>query len=314
MEPIIDRGLNLSEPETLTQQELDAFNTHYTTWDGRPHVGLNFWPEQGRPDILKRYRLFARYLGVAPKTALTQETVTRVIANANHIAAQCFGTCMFYSLLGFEAGVRYPVSGAQRTGYSREMIVEGLGISCMYSSTRGMETIAFALKDYPWIEPEQPPAWRNGWAPDHEAFVSGLDFSTPSMSSREVTLLEDWYDRNVGEVPRFIRFMARHNSELLKAYRNRYENLLKLLPKQVMPTTLIYIHSIFHNWGALRQNVMLARNWGVTYDELMNALWAAAVYYEIDSGVDEIHRAVGDIVDNWEGRAPAEHTEPGGVG
>ncbi len=41
-----------------------------------------------------------------------------------------------------------------------------------------------------------------GWAPDREAFASGLDFSKPGMSSREVSLLEDWYDRNVGEVPR----------------------------------------------------------------------------------------------------------------
>jgi len=314
MESIIDRGLNLSDPEHLTQAELDAFNTHYTTWDGRPHVGLNFWADNNRPDILKRYRLFARYLGVAPKTALTKETVGKVLANANHIAAQCFGTCMYYSLLGFEAGVRYPINGAQQTGYSRDLIVEGLGISCMYSSTRGMETIALALKDYRWIEPAQPPAWRNGWAFDFGVFNSGLDFSQPSLSSREVTLLEDWYDRNVGEVPRFIRFMARHNSELLKAYRNRYENLLKLLPKQAMPTTLIYIHSILKNWRAMRENVLLAKHWGVTYDELMNALWAAAVYYEIDSGAEEIYRVVGDILDSWDGALPESRGEPGGVG
>ncbi len=314
MEPIMDRGLNLSDPEHLTQQELDAFNTHYATWDGRPHIGLNFWPQHGRPDILKRYRLFARYLGVAPKTALTGETVGKILANANHIAAQCFGTCMWYSLLGFEAGVRYPISGAQRTGYSREMIVEGLGVSCLYSSTRGMETIALALQDYQWIEPAQPPAWRNGWAPDPEAFASGLDFSKPGMSSREVSLLEDWYDWNVGEVPRFIRFMTRHNPELLKAYRNRYENLLRVLPKQVMPTTLMYIHSVLHNWRALRENVLLAKHWGVTYDEVMNALWAAAVYYEIDSGAEEIYEVVGDIVDSWDGAAPTSRAEPGGIG
>lgn len=314
MEPIMDRGLNLSEPESLTREELDAFNTHYSNWDGRPHIGLNFWAENDRPDILKRYRLFARYLGVAPKTALTDETVGKILANANHIAAQCFGTCMYYSLLGFEAGVRYPISGAQRTGYSKAMVVEGLGISCMYSSTRGMETIALALKDHKWIEPAQPPEWRNGWTPDPEAFRSGLDFSTQTLTSHEVASLEDWYDRNVGEVPRFVRFMARHNPELLKAYRNRYENLLRLLPKQVMPTALIYIHSVLHNWGALRQNVMLAKNWGVTYDEVMNALWAAAIYYEIDSGVDEIWMAVGDVLDNWDGGVSTERVEPGGVG
>jgi hypothetical protein len=313
VEPIIDRGLNLSEPDHLSQDELDAFNTHYATWDGRPHIGMNFWPENGRPDILKRYRLFARYLGAAPKTALNEDSVGKILANANHIAAQCFGTCMWYSLLGFEAGVRYPINGAQRTGYSRDMIVEGLGISCMYSSTRGMETIALALNDYAWTEPTEPPAWRNGWAPDHDAFVSGLDFSTPGMSSREVTRLEDWYDRNVGEVPRFVRFMTRHNPELLKAYRNRYENLLKLLPKQVMPTTLIYIHGVLKNWQGLRQNVLLAKNWGVDYEELMNALWAPAIYYEIDAGVDHIYEAVGDVLDNWEGAVPEARTEPGGV-
>jgi hypothetical protein len=221
---------------------------------------------------------------------------------------------MWYSLLGFEAGVRYPISGAQRTGYTKEMLVEGMGISCMYSSTRGMETIALALRDYPWIEPAEPPAWRNGWAPDPQAFASGLDFSTPGMSSREVALLEDWYGRNTGEVPRFVRFMARHNPELLKAYRNRYENLLRVLPKQVMPTTLVYIHGVLKNWGGLRQNVLLAKGWGVTYEELMNALWAPAIYYEIDSGVEHIQAAVGDVIDNWDGRVEGDRPEPGGVG
>lgn len=66
---------------------------------------------------------------------------------------------------------------------------------------------------------------------------SGLDFSDPQLSPAELLRLEDWYEDLTGEVPPVVRFMGRHRPDVLKAYRDRYESCLKVLPKQSLPLT-----------------------------------------------------------------------------
>lgn len=298
--PLMDRGLDLSNLDEISPEELAAFNLHYSTWDGRPHPGLNMWVDQGRPDYLKRYRLFARYLATAPTdVAVTPDNVGTNLASANKAASTPFSTVYWYSLLGFEAGILYPIHGAQVTGFSKDDCLQGIAIACMYSGPRGMETIAKALENYKWLEPEQPPQFTNGWARDERKLFAGLDYTTPDLLPGEVRLLEDWYGDTIGEVPGYVRFLSRHNPRLLKAYRNRWEHLVTTLPNQMLPTTLFQIHMLRQNPDGVRENALLARAWGVTYDEIVHSLCAWMVFggMEMATMAQEV---VGDLIDNWD--------------
>jgi hypothetical protein len=297
--PLMDRGLDLSRLDEITQAEVDAFNLHYSTWDGRAHPGLNMWVEQGRPDYLKRYRLFARYLATAPTdVAVTPDNLAINLASANKTASTPFSTVYWYSLLGFEAGIRYPIHGAQVTGFSKDDCLQGIAIACVYSGPRGMEAIATALADYTWLEPAQPPHFTNGWARDEDRLLAGLDYSTPHLQPGELSRLEQWYGDTIGEVPGYLRFVGRHNPELLKAYRNRWEHLLTSLPNQVLPTTLFQIHMLRQNPAGVRENALLARAWGVSYEEMVHSLCAWMVFggMEMATMAQEV---VGDLFDNW---------------
>lgn len=297
---LMDRGLDLSRLDSITQPEIDAFNLHYATWDGRPHPGLNMWIDQGRPDYLKRYRLFARYLATAPTDiAVTPGNLETNRASANRAVSTSFAIIYWYGLLGFEAGVLYPLHGAQVTGFSKDQCLQGIAISCMYAGPRGMETVAEALKNYEWLKPSQPPLFENGWARDESRLFAGLDYSTPELLPREMQRLADWYGDTIGEVPSYVRFMGRHNPKLLKAYRNRWEHLLTTLPNQVLPTTLFQIHMLRRDAAGMRENALLAKAWGVSYAEIVHSLCAWMVFggMEVATAAQEV---VGDLIDNWE--------------
>ncbi len=297
---LMDRGLDLSRLDEMTQTELDAFNLHYSTWDGRPHPGLNMFVDQGRPDYLKRYRLFARYLATAPTdVAVTPQNLGTNLADANKAASAPFATVYWYSLLGFEAGILYPINGAQVTGFSKDECLQGIAIACMYSGPRGMETIAEALKGYTWLEPAHPPRFGNGWARDESRLFAGLDYATPDLLPGELRLLEQWYGDTMGVVPPYVRFLARHNPRLLKAHRNRWEHLLTTLPNQVLPTTLLQIHLLRGDRAGIRENALLAKAWGVTYGEIVHSLCAWMVFGGMEMAT-LAQETIGDLIDTWE--------------
>lgn len=53
--PKFGMGLDLSQPDQITEEEKESFKQTFESFTGRPHYGLNFWLDT-RPDILKRYR------------------------------------------------------------------------------------------------------------------------------------------------------------------------------------------------------------------------------------------------------------------
>jgi hypothetical protein len=205
----------------------------------------------------------------------------------------------YYALTGYVEGVRYLVYISQQLGMTKSMVMEGLSISFLHAGPRGSETIAQALEDYPWIEPTATAQFPDGWAPDPDAFRSGLDFEVKELSAEELSLLEDWYRRYLGEVPGYVPFMARHNPVMLKAYRHRFETTLVELPKQVMPTSVLHYNVSRAHAEGIRENVLLARGFGVTKDHVLRTLLAPT----INAGVETttlVNTVVGDVLDRWE--------------
>ena len=56
------------------------------------------------------------------------------------------------------------------------------------------------------------------------------------LTDKDKQAIENWYDRTIGEVPRWVTFLAKHDPTSLKAYRGRWERTFRgALPKQMMP-------------------------------------------------------------------------------
>jgi hypothetical protein len=280
-----NRGLDLTDVEHLTPEEQEAFRSYYRGAMGSPHRGLNFWLEE-RPETLKRYRLFSEML-VGPGNLQRDKRI------------RGFAFMTYYALTGFEEGVRYLVTFGQTLGLTKEQSLEGLGIAFLHAGPRGMETIGLTLAGYDWIEPEHPAEFPVGWGVDSDAFKSGLDFSNPELSAEEIDLLEAWYMRWAGEVPAYVPFMAKNRPALLKAHRNRYENLIRVLPKQTLPTSLLTYNVLRGFPEGIRENLLLAKGFGVSKEDALIETNRTLINAGVEAA-EVIDRAVGDVFEEWE--------------
>jgi hypothetical protein len=282
----INRGLDLTDMSTATEEEKADFRRFYDRMLGRGHPGLEFYLNNA-PDAMKRYRAFAD-----TATPRNLDTDRRVGG---------FGFMTYYALTGYVEGVRYLVYIQQQLGLTRSQVMEGLAIAFLHAGPRGSETIAQALQDFPWIEPPARAEFPSGWAADPEAFRSGLDFSSKELTVDELRMLEEWYARYLGEVPAYVRFTARHNPSFLKAYRHRFETCVRELPKQVVPATLLHYDVSRAHGAGIRENVLLARGFGMSKDETLRAILSPI----INSGMETltlVDQVAGDVLANWDGR------------
>jgi hypothetical protein len=109
-------------------------------------------------------------------------------------------------------------------------------------------------------------------------------------------LLQRWYERTLGEVPRYVTFLARHRPGLLKAYRDRYEHAIRdSLPKQMLPYLLLNHSVVRGSREGIRENVLLGRALGMTREQLLDAICGAVLHTgaEVLAIVDE---AAGELL------------------
>lgn len=276
----IHRGMDMSDLTTMTQTEIEAFKAHYAKQFGTAHGGLDWWIDNSQ-EVLKRYRLFG-------SLSLRRES---------HTMGQ--GYIAYYSLLGFETGVRYCIYAGQEAGLNKAQSLETIAMAFMHCGPRGMEVISNALEGYEWVEqPENPARFPKGWAVDREAFASGLDFSDPVLSPAEFTMLREWYMENYGEIPGYVEFLGKYKPELLKGYRNRFENTLYTLPKQMWPTAQLFYSCLIRNGEGIRENVLMAKAFGVAKEDTLAIIGNSLVYGEMETA-ELVHRSAGDIFETW---------------
>jgi alkylhydroperoxidase/carboxymuconolactone decarboxylase family protein YurZ len=278
-------GLNLHEPDVTTTEEIEAFRRISAEQLGMQQDGLDFWLET-RPDVLKRYRLWAHHLRM-PEANETP----------NQWSATGVYTMYLYAITGFEDGVRYGLFGMSKT-MTKEQIFEQMALVFRYAGPRGMSTLAKAATENDWAPPVTTAKWPPGWAPDPDAFKSGADFSSPEASDADTRKILEWYERWMGEIPRHVRLLARHRPELLKVYRNRYENTLRVLPKQTEPWALLQISIHRGVASGIREGMLLARAWGVTKRQILEAIsWGT--FYGGSESLSLVDEVAGDVLDAW---------------
>jgi hypothetical protein len=281
-------GLDLSNLEVTTPAEVQAFRDQFGDVTGRIHPGQQFWLEH-KPDVLKRYRLYSNYINDPNAPGLDED---------EYVNPNLFGFVYLYGMTGFDEGVRYIVHGEQHYGLTKAEILEGIAAAFIYLGPRGMDTVAKGLAGFEWKRADRRPRFPDNWAPDPEAFRSGIDPSTPHLTPDEREKLVAWYQRVEGEVPDYVPFMADHRPEMLKTYRIRFENAIRLLPKQVMPYMMIHINVTRGFREGIRESVLLAKGFGMTKAQTIEALAWGMFYGGTESG-SIVQRVTGDILAKW---------------
>jgi hypothetical protein len=263
---IIDRGLNLSEPDTMDPAEYEEFKDFYVRTKGYALPAFEFWAEQ-RADVLKRYRLQAR---MTPTPTGLRTPLPNTLAFLH-----------YYSIVGYDDGILYEVINAQACGATKAQIVETIAVAFLHAGPRGMRYVATSSQDYlrTYEEPEQPGPWFDNWDVDPEAFRAGLDYSQAELLDGELELIEAWYERVSGEVPSHIRFLGRHRPHVLKAFRHRFEYAIKDgMPKQMMPYLQLHLNVIRGFKDGIREAVLMGRGFGMTDEQLADGIVWGMLY------------------------------------
>jgi len=276
-------GLDVTRPEEMTAAEIEAYRAQYTGSNKGLLDSFEFWLEF-RPDVLKRHKARTRHYSSAlePPPALVE----------------LLGAIHQYTIMAFREGVGYEVRLAQTNGALRTDILDTLSVAFIHSGHRGMYAAASYsdyLRDY-----VDPPAalerFPPRWSFNPRAFDSGMDYSTREASAEDMERLEAWYLRTLGEVPRYVGFLARHRPGLLKAYRDRYEHAIRdSLPCQMLPWLMLNYNVVRGFHEGIRENVLLGRALGMTREQLLDAICFGVLHAGVNAlGVAE--EAAGDLL------------------
>jgi hypothetical protein len=129
------------------------------------------------------------------------------------------------------------------------------------------------------------------------AFPCGLDATTRELTPADKRAIEAWYERTIGEVPRWVTFLAKHDPTSLKAYRGRGEGTFRgALPKQMFPYLSMRHQTVIGNRDGLREAVLLARAWGITQPYIVNTLIQSAHYYTGVERLSLVDEVLGDVL------------------
>src|SRR5262249_12256735 len=154
----------------------------------------------------------------------------------SHPLVGLLGAIHQYTISAFREGIAYEIRLAQTNGATRGDILDTLSVAFIHSGHRGMYAAADYsgyLREYADPEPSPEPRFPEDWSFDPGAFDSGMDYGSREATREDMDRLHDWYARTLGEVPRYVGFLAAHRPGLLKAYRDRYEHAIRdSLPKQ----------------------------------------------------------------------------------
>lgn len=257
--------MDVSRPDVTTPHEIAAYRAEYVRTNKGLLDSFEFWLEF-RPDVLKRHKARTRHFRSTEKP---DRPLPGLLAAIHQ-----------YTVAAFEQGIAYEIRLSQTMGAMRTDILDTLSVAFIHSGHPGMYAAA-ASANYlgAYVDPAPSDRFPAGWSFDPNAFGSGMDFSRREASPGDMVRLQEWYERTVGEVPRYVRFLARHRPGLLKAYRDRYEHAIRdSLPKQMLPYLLLH-HDVVRGFGdGIRENVLLGRALGMTREQLLDAICSAVLH------------------------------------
>lgn len=248
-----------------------------------------------RPDVYDRYRKGLRSFPNRLKQTGTEES------DAVELIVTSLGHLPMYILYGWETGIYNEFRHLQGRGFTRAQLMELVLYTQLQAGIRGLQHVYNAVaKILPFFyERPDPAPFPKGWAPDPEAFKSGLDLSANELTNADRQNVTVWYERTIGYVPRSAVFAMKRHPEFFKWYRARWEIIFQTLPKQVVPYIMLRQHLLTGSRDALREAVLLGRAWGISKEWIVHGLSVSA-YYTGFEGLYAASEGVDDLLDAWE--------------
>ncbi len=288
---IVYRGMNVSEPDVTSAEELEAFLGFTDQPTGKPLAFYALWADL-RPDMLKRLLNYVHHLH-------EEERFSCPLPYLN-----------LYSVGGWAEGVAYimeicqPATFLSGPGYSRAAIVETLGVSFYLAPTWGTVLVADQIREslaaFREPAPGAPSPFPDGWVVDPDALKAGLDYSTPDLTKQDLTALREWYLRVCGEVPKSIELYAKYRPQVLKADRARWENIVKTgLPNQMFAYLFLH-HEVWRgNVQGTRDALLLARGLGMEQEYAVDAVWYGGSFLGGTGTIAATAEPVAEILERW---------------
>lgn len=280
-------GLDMSNLDSITDEELQAFRDHYVYTKGYSIPAFEFWLKF-RADILKRYRATVPFM----TTSAEKKCIVKNSLNMLH----------YYAIQGYEDGILYEIHLSKRRGATKGEVLDTLAVAFLHSGPLGARFVASSSTEFmeQWQDEdaslEADERWPQDWAFDAAAFSSGMDFSRPGATRQDLDSLFAWYVDTIGEVPAYVKTLAELRPDFLKAYRNRFENLLRGgLPKQMLPYLLLHYCIERGHEDGIRENVLLCKAMGMTREQLIDGVVWSTVYAGIEAA-GKVDRIAGDVI------------------
>jgi len=285
----ISEGLDLDTLDRMSTGELEHNLLHVWDWRGPLYemgansLMLDYMP----PQFAKAHRWGSDFFGRP---------------DLENIALLGVGTLAAYLVLDWETGILNQFQVLRRNGMSKQQIMEIVMFVQLYGGMRQLGHVYRAVGDLlpAFAEPPNPPArFPANWTVDPEAFKAGLDLSTRAFTAQDGRALTGWYERNIGYVPESIATGLELHPEFMKMNRMKWESAIVTLPKQVAPQVMIRINMITGNVEGLRESILLARNWGISRQHVINGIFAATMYFTAFEGLHTASQAALDILREW---------------
>ena len=111
-----------------------------------------------------------------------------------------------------------------------------------------------------------------------------MDHAARETSAEDIDRVQEWYRRTLGEIPRYVRFLATHRPGLLKAYRDRCEHAIRdSLRAQMLPWMLLRYNLTRCLCEGIRENALLGRALGVAREQLLDAICYGVLHAAADA-------------------------------
>jgi hypothetical protein len=281
---MIDRGLDLLVSDTLTDAEAKAFRATYELSHGGLPAAYEFWLEFD-PAVVKSHRLSALY---------TSNDKQRSIPLHGTL-----GFLYFYTVIGYEEGIRYEVAHSQGLGAPKQAVLQVMEIAFIQSGPRGIDRARSACADLlrNWVEPTEQMRFPDGWARDPSAYRIDYDVSRPEMDADELAATQRWYRERLGEIPGYVAYLLAHRPGLLKAFHNRLGRAMSgPLPAQIYPFLQLQLNVSRVDSQGMREAYLLGRGFGMSHDDLAEAI-AWGTMYGGFSACSALVAAAQDVMD-----------------
>jgi len=247
-----------------------------------------------RPDYAKVF-----YDGIPSFHNRLRETGTEK-SRGIELTVTSLGHLPMYILYGWETGIYNEFRHLRFRGLSKAQLMELVMFAQIQAGIRGLQHTYNAVSKFLVDLPDAPgpaelPA---SWAPDPDAFKSGIDLSTRDLSAEDAKKIIDWYESTIGYVPNSVDFAMKYHPEFYKWHRARWEVIFQTLPKQVAPYVMIRQQMLAGNADALREAVLLGKAWGIAKEWIVQDFAVTAWYCGFER-LSWAHEAADDILESW---------------